>query len=79
MTDIDPTTSAPPAGEEIHLPGPSAVPVVNALGITIALVGLTLSWPFVAVGAAIFLCSLVRWIGDTRRDVDELPADHAAH
>jgi hypothetical protein len=79
MTDIDPTIVAPPAGEEIHLPGPSAVPVVNALGITIALVGLTLSWPFVAVGVAIFLGSLIRWIRDTRHDIDELPADHAAH
>jgi hypothetical protein len=79
MTDVDPTVAAPPAGEEIHLPGPSLVPLVNAAGITIALVGLTLSWPFVALGAFIFLWSLMRWIRDTVRDIGELPADHAAH
>jgi len=68
--------SVPPAGEEIHLPGPSLVPIVNAFGISLALLGLTLSWLIVGVGVAIFLLSLVRWVRDTRRDVDELPAEH---
>jgi len=76
-TTVDaPGQDVPPAGEEIHLPGPSLVPVVNALGLSIALVGLALSWLLVAVGVAIFVLSLVRWIRDTRRDVDELPAEH---
>jgi hypothetical protein len=79
MTDVDPTIAAPPAGEEIHLPGPSAVPLINAVGVTIALVGLTLGWAFVVLGALIFLWSLVRWIRDTVHDIGELPADHSAH
>jgi hypothetical protein len=30
---------APPAGETIHLPGPTYLPIVTAVGVTIAIVG----------------------------------------
>src|SRR6185437_6959024 len=39
VTPLEPET--PPAGEEIHLPGPSILPVLTALGITLLLIGLT--------------------------------------
>jgi hypothetical protein len=61
--------------EEIHLPGPTLVPMFTALGIAIGLVGLILAWPFVAAGALITLIALVRWIRDVRSDIEELPAE----
>jgi hypothetical protein len=72
-------TPAPPAGEEIHLPSPSYVPIINAFGVALALVGLIITWYFVAAGALIFLLSLIRWIRDVRADMNELPLDHSAH
>jgi len=72
MTPTEPT--APPVGEEIHLPGPSLVPIFNAVGMTLALVGLAIGWGVVVVGLVIFVLSLIRWIRDTRRGIDELPA-----
>jgi hypothetical protein len=71
-------TEAPPVGEEIHLPGPSLVPVVNAFGVALALVGLTTTWIVSIVGLVIFFVSLIRWILDARRELDELPLDHSA-
>jgi hypothetical protein len=61
--------------EEIHLPGPTLVPMFTALGIAIGLVGLILAWPFVAAGGLITLIAVVRWIRDVRRDIEELPAE----
>jgi hypothetical protein len=68
--------SVPPPGEAIHLPGPSYLPVIVALGTTIAIVGVVLSWFLVAAGLLIVLVALVRWIGDTRRDISDLPLEH---
>jgi len=79
LTSAPTEHEAPPTGEELHLPGPSIVPIVNAAGITLTLVGLTFHWSLIAIGLAIFLVTTVRWIADTRRDIDALPADHAAH
>ena len=67
---------APPAGEEIHLPGPSLVPFLNAIGISLAIIGITTYWIFSVVGILLFLTTLVRWIRDVRRDFDELPLEH---
>src|ERR671914_3105702 len=38
---------APPAGEAIHLPGPTYLPIITAVGITIAVVGVVQSWVIV--------------------------------
>lgn len=73
---MSPANDTPPAGEEIHLPGPSAKPAVLALGSTIALLGITWSWMVVAIGVFVILLTVVSWIGDTRRDIDELPSSH---
>jgi hypothetical protein len=61
--------------EQIHLPGPSLLPMFTALGLTVALVGLILSWPFVAAGAAITLLSVWRWIKTAREEYERLPRE----
>jgi hypothetical protein len=66
----------PPAGDQIHLPGPSVQPVLLAAGITLALVGVTLSIVLVVAGALLSLVVTIRWIQATRRDMAELPLDH---
>jgi hypothetical protein len=70
---------APPPGEEIHLPGPSLIPLLNAVGITLAIVGITTFRVLSVVGVILFLVTLVRWIRDVRRDFDELPLEHGHH
>ena len=66
----------PPAGEPIHLPDPSYLPVIVALGVTIALVGVVMSWFVFGLGVAITVVAVVRWVRDTRRDISELPLSH---
>ena len=69
----------PPAddpGETIHLPGPSYLPVATAFGLTIAVVGVVLSWVIVAIGLVIAVIAIVRWIGETREEISELPLEH---
>jgi hypothetical protein len=66
----------PPAGEPVHLPGPSYLPVLTAFGIAIALVGLVLTWVITAVGVIITVVVVARWIRETREDISELPLEH---
>jgi hypothetical protein len=66
---------APPVGEEIHLPGPSILPVLTALGITLTLVGVTTFIEFTIGGGILTIGCIYRWIKDTRHEVDELPLD----
>ena len=61
--------------EQIHLPAPSLLPMFAAIGITITLVGLILSWPFVAAGGAITLFVAWRWIKVAREDYEHLPRE----
>ncbi len=74
MSDIE--QQAPPAGEEIHLPGPSLIPVMSAVGITLIVIGTTITLVFSIVGAIIFIVTTIMWIRDTRRDVAALPEEH---
>jgi hypothetical protein len=67
---------APPVGEEIHLPGPSALPVLSAVSITLIVIGTTLSVWVSIVGVILFVITTTMWIRDTRRDIDELPEEH---
>ena len=69
----------PPPGEAIHLPGPSYLPVVVALGATIAICGVVINWLIFGAGLLITLIAILRWVGDTRRDIAELPLEHDAH
>jgi hypothetical protein len=68
--------SAEEADELIHLPGPSYLPVATAFGLTIAVVGVVLSWVIVGIGLVITVITVVRWIGETRRETAELPLEH---
>ena len=74
MSPLDP--EVPPAGEEIHLPGPSIQPLLLAAGITVALVGVTTSIFLVIAGGLLSLVVTLRWIRDARNDIDELPLEH---
>ena len=74
MSDVE--QPAPPVGEEIHLPGPTVIPIASAAGITLIVIGTTIDWIFSLVGGVIFIVTTVMWIRDTRRDVAELPEDH---
>ena len=67
---------APPAGEAIHLPGPSYLPVLAAAGITLTVVSVVISWILVALGVLITVVVVWRWIRETRRDISELPLEH---
>jgi hypothetical protein len=66
---------APPT-EEVHLPGPSYLPVWVAFGITIALVGVLLSWVICGIGVVIALWAIIKWIRETRQDISDLPLEH---
>jgi hypothetical protein len=76
VTEVHHEIEAPPRGEDVHLPGPSLVPLLNAFGVALALAGLAIGTFFSVVGLVIFLITLVQWIRDTRRDVEALPLDH---
>jgi hypothetical protein len=73
----------PEVGEEIHLPGPSAQPLLVAFTTTIMLIGLT-SGPKIALGLSVFfwlglitLCMvLYAWIRDARAEFKALPESH---
>lgn len=69
----------PPAGEEVHMPAPSALPLINAAALAIAIVAITLSWWVVGVALAIFLATTIRWVRDVKRDIADLPLDHSHH
>jgi hypothetical protein len=73
MSELEP--QLPPVGEEIHLPGPSILPVLTALGITLALVGVTTFIELTVAGGLLTLGCAVSWIKSTRAEVDELPLD----
>ncbi len=73
MSPLEP--EAPPVGEEVHLPGSSVLPVLTALGIMLTLIGITTFIELTVIGGILTIVCVVRWIKDTRREVDELPLD----
>ena len=76
MSAPDDYRAAPPVGEEVHMPAPSVLPLINAAALAIAIVSLTISWWLVGAGLIVFIVTSVRWIRDVRRDIAELPLDH---
>jgi hypothetical protein len=74
MSPLDP--EVPPAGEEIHLPGPSIQPLLLTVGLTVGLVGVTTFFPLVIAGVILSICVIVSWVRQTRHEIDELPLDH---
>lgn len=76
MADETTHQDAPPVGEEIHLPGPSLVPLFNAAGISLVILGLSIGLLLIVVGGLLFVGTTIRWIADARREMDSLPLEH---
>ncbi len=67
----------PPAGEDIHIPGPSIQPLLLTAGITTTLLGVTIAFPVLLIaGLVLTIAVLFAWIRGARREFDELPAEH---
>ena len=66
----------PPAGEDIHIPGPSIQPLLLAVGITTLLLGVTISWFLLVAGGILTVAVLFAWIRGARHEFEELPAEH---
>jgi Flp pilus assembly protein TadB len=66
----------PEAGEAVHLPEPSYLPVVVALGVTIVVVGVVLNVAIVVLGALIAIVAIVRWVRAVRQEMADLPLEH---
>jgi sterol desaturase/sphingolipid hydroxylase (fatty acid hydroxylase superfamily) len=78
MTDVEHPVQ--PAGEDIHLPGPSMKPFLVGVGITLTVVGVTIFPPYLLVaGLILFLVTTYKWIQDVRHDVAALPEAHEQH
>ena len=72
-----PEEHRPPApAEQVHLPGPTFLPALVALGVTLVVVGVVLSPYMLLIGTILFLVATVRWIREVREDISELPLDH---
>ncbi len=65
-----------PAGEDIHLPGGSIIPLTTAVGITMTVIGTTIGKIWMVIGLIVFLVSLYKWIQDVRHDMAHLPDEH---
>jgi hypothetical protein len=74
MSPVD--RPVPPAGEDIHIPGPSIQPILLAAAITTALLGITISVVMLIAGGVLTVAVLIAWIAGARREFDELPAEH---
>jgi hypothetical protein len=64
------------AGEAVHLPGPTFLPVIVAAATTFAVIGVVISPVLVVLGLVVDVYAIGRWIRDTRRDIAELPLEH---
>jgi hypothetical protein len=71
----DPELHRDGAREQIHLPGPSVIPLVTAAAITVTLVGLILSWWFVLAGGVVLVIAVTRWIRLVRGEIASLPTE----
>jgi len=79
MAEPDDRVEAPPVGEQIHMPAPSLLPVLNAAGIATAIVGITISLILVVAGLLVFVVTAIVWIRSARREMEDLPLEHHGH
>jgi hypothetical protein len=69
-------TEAPPAGEHIHLPGPSYQPVIVSLGLMGMLLGI-LEFPWFGLfSGVVMVVAIISWIRSAVREYRELPLSH---
>jgi hypothetical protein len=78
MADADEIHEVPPAGEQIHMPAPSILPILNAAGLSVAIICIPLSLYGVIAGLLLFFATAAKWIASARREMEELPLDHHA-
>jgi hypothetical protein len=71
VSPLDPET--PPVGEEIHLPSPSVVPALTAIGITLTLIGLTTFIALTVIGGLLTIGCVISWVKTTRAEMEDLP------
>ncbi len=76
MSAYEPQDETPPAGEDIHLPGPTLLPIISAAAITLIVIGTTIWWVYSALGGIVLIICVFRWVSDTSRDVAALPEEH---
>ena len=81
MSDGEIQDRTPPAGEDIHMPGPSVLPIITAAAITLIVIGTTihfiipgLIWSL--VGLVVLIICVYLWVSSTVRDVAALPEEH---
>jgi Cytochrome c oxidase subunit IV/Cupredoxin-like domain len=68
----------PPAG--VHMPGPSFLPFLAAIGMAMLMLGLVFGGWLLAVGVVAFVLSLLGWMRDARREyVATVAADRTGH
>jgi hypothetical protein len=75
MADEQNGERLPSPAEEIHLPEPSYLPALTALGLTLAITGVVLSWIVCGIGVVIAVVAIVRWTRQTREEMAELPLE----
>jgi hypothetical protein len=75
-SSVPAAAEAPPVGEEIHLPGPSILPLLSAVAVMLILIGLTTTLLLSLAGGTLLVWTSARWIKDVRTDMDHLPWDH---
>ena len=66
----------PQPTEEVHLPGPSYLPVVVAFSTMFVLIGIVNFWPVAVIGGIILLIAIARWIRQAREEIRQLPLEH---
>jgi hypothetical protein len=76
MAERDESVEAPPVGEQIHMPEPSILPLINAAGLAVAIVGITISLVLVIAGLVVFFATAIVWIRSARREMEDLPLEH---
>lgn len=73
--DID-GSQTPPAGEEIHLPGPTLLPFMTGVALTLIVIGTTTFIVLTVIGVILLVVCVFRWVSATSRDVASLPEEH---
>jgi hypothetical protein len=69
---------ASPAGEEIHLPAASPLPLITGIALAATLVSSTFSVLLSAVGGVVFALCAIRWARETRSSTAALPEPASA-
>ena len=67
----------PPAGEDIHIPGGSVQPLLLTIGVTMALLGVTIDPLLLTLpGVVLTVAVLFVWIREAVDEYRHLPLDH---